>query len=207
MSTATPRFTGKLVKWNADRGFGFVAADQGGQELFVHISAFPRDGRPPAIGEPLSFEMELDKEGRKRAARVHRPGAAPPSLSRRQPREPLHNTPRRASGSSGASRFVTIVVALLVAAGMGWLGYTRHAERAEVMPLVASPGAAGRPVQTDAPAVSAPAFQCDGRKHCSQMTSCREATQFLQNCPGTEMDGDADGVPCEQQWCTGPLGE
>jgi hypothetical protein len=45
------------------------------------------------------------------------------------------------------------------------------------------------------------AFQCDGRKYCSQMTSCDEATFFLRNCPSVEMDGNRDGVPCEQQWC------
>ncbi|WP_202812173.1 excalibur calcium-binding domain-containing protein [Sulfuricella sp. T08] len=33
------------------------------------------------------------------------------------------------------------------------------------------------------------------------MASCEEATYFLKNCYGTEMDGDNDGVPCEQQWC------
>lgn len=44
-------------------------------------------------------------------------------------------------------------------------------------------------------------FQCDGRIHCSQMTSCAEATFFLKNCPGVKMDGDHDGVPCEEQWC------
>ncbi|UVM48601.1 excalibur calcium-binding domain-containing protein [Pseudomonas sp. B21-015] len=48
--------------------------------------------------------------------------------------------------------------------------------------------------------VSAP-FKCDGRKYCSQMTSCAEAKNFLQNCPGVEMDGDNDGRPCEAQWC------
>jgi hypothetical protein len=45
------------------------------------------------------------------------------------------------------------------------------------------------------------AYTCDGRTHCSQMTSCEEATFFLKNCPGTQMDGNRDGVPCEQQWC------
>ncbi len=44
-------------------------------------------------------------------------------------------------------------------------------------------------------------FQCDGRTHCSQMTSCAEATYFLKNCPNVKMDGNYDGVPCEQQWC------
>ena len=45
------------------------------------------------------------------------------------------------------------------------------------------------------------AFRCDGRTRCSQMTSCAEATFFLQNCPGVKMDGDKDGIPCERQWC------
>lgn len=37
------RFNGTLKKWHADRGLGFVVADEGGDELFVHVSAFPRD--------------------------------------------------------------------------------------------------------------------------------------------------------------------
>jgi hypothetical protein len=40
-------------------------------------------------------------------------------------------------------------------------------------------------------------FQCDGRVHCSQMTSRAEAEFFLRNCPNTKMDGDGDGIPCE----------
>lgn len=44
-------------------------------------------------------------------------------------------------------------------------------------------------------------FRCDGRTYCSQMTSCAEATYFLQNCPNVKMDGNNDGVPCERQWC------
>jgi len=44
-------------------------------------------------------------------------------------------------------------------------------------------------------------FKCDGRTHCSQMTSCEEATFFLNNCAGVQIDGNNDGVPCERQWC------
>ncbi|WP_295583017.1 excalibur calcium-binding domain-containing protein [uncultured Lamprocystis sp.] len=44
-------------------------------------------------------------------------------------------------------------------------------------------------------------FRCDGRTRCSQMNSCAEALYFLRNCPNTQMDGDNDGEPCEQQWC------
>ncbi|WP_220183725.1 excalibur calcium-binding domain-containing protein [Marinobacterium marinum] len=40
-------------------------------------------------------------------------------------------------------------------------------------------------------------FRCDGRQHCSQMTSRAEAEFFIRNCPNTKMDGDRDGIPCE----------
>jgi hypothetical protein len=43
-------------------------------------------------------------------------------------------------------------------------------------------------------------YRCDGRTHCSQMTSCEEAEFFLANCPDVKMDG-GDGAPCEKQWC------
>jgi len=45
-------------------------------------------------------------------------------------------------------------------------------------------------------------YRCDGRVWCSEMTSCDEATYFTRNCPGTKMDGDGDGIPCESQWCS-----
>lgn len=54
------RYQGKLKKWNAERGFGFIVADDGGQDIFVHVSAFPRDGTPPTEGELLSHEVQPD---------------------------------------------------------------------------------------------------------------------------------------------------
>lgn len=43
-------------------------------------------------------------------------------------------------------------------------------------------------------------YSCDGRVHCSQMKSYREAVFFQKNCPNTQMDGDGDGEPCERQF-------
>jgi len=54
---------------------------------------------------------------------------------------------------------------------------------------------------TDKAGNSVSGYKCDGRKVCSQMTSCDEAKFFLKNCPNTKMDGNHDGVPCEKQWC------
>lgn len=44
-------------------------------------------------------------------------------------------------------------------------------------------------------------YKCSGKIYCSEMTSCAEAKFYLRNCPGTKMDGDNDGIPCEKQWC------
>ena len=54
--------------------------------------------------------------------------------------------------------------------------------------------------EVEPPAMSY-SFSCDGRTRCSEMTSCEEATYFLEHCPGVKMDGDGDSVPCERQWC------
>ncbi len=67
-----------------------------------------------------------------------------------------------------------------------------------VAPMAAAPA----PAPTAATAAVTSRYRCDGRTHCSHMTSCEEATWFLKNCPGTKMDGDNDGVPCETQWCS-----
>ncbi|MCJ8510840.1 cold shock domain-containing protein [Acinetobacter lwoffii] len=43
-------------------------------------------------------------------------------------------------------------------------------------------------------------FKCDGRTRCPQMNSYEEAVFFIRNCSGTKMDGDGDGIPCEDQF-------
>lgn len=124
MQASAPRFNGKRTKWNAERGFGFVVADHGDQELFVHVTAFPRNGRPPAISEALSFEMELDKEGRKRAVRVRRPGEPAPGASRSRPAAASRQKKRQETNSLGA-----LLVGILLVAGVAWYGYTQYADR------------------------------------------------------------------------------
>ncbi len=44
-------------------------------------------------------------------------------------------------------------------------------------------------------------YECRGKTWCSEMTSCEEATFYLNNCPNVKIDGDGDGIPCERQLC------
>ncbi|GAB3293851.1 hypothetical protein GCM10027450_14000 [Pseudidiomarina andamanensis] len=42
-----------------------------------------------------------------------------------------------------------------------------------------------------------PEFHCDGRLYCPQMKSRAEAEFFLEFCPGTYLDDNKNGIPCE----------
>ena len=54
------------VKWfNAAKGFGFVEPDNGGKDVFLHISAFESSGiGTPREGQRVSFDLERDQQGR-----------------------------------------------------------------------------------------------------------------------------------------------
>ncbi len=67
------RLTGKLKTWHDDRGFGFIEPTLGGQEIFVHIKAFPLGTGRPSVGQPLSFEVVTGDNGKKRARFVEFP--------------------------------------------------------------------------------------------------------------------------------------
>ena len=63
MSTGT-------VKWfNSTKGFGFIQPDDGGKDVFVHISAVERAGMRDIVeGQKLSYEMVRDNKSGKMSA-------------------------------------------------------------------------------------------------------------------------------------------
>jgi len=58
------------VKWfNSQKGFGFIQPDNGGSDVFVHISAVERAGMVSLNeGQKVSFEEETDRRSGKNAA-------------------------------------------------------------------------------------------------------------------------------------------
>ncbi|CAN5200542.1 cold-shock protein [soil metagenome] len=58
------------VKWfNGAKGYGFIQPDEGGADVFVHISAVERAGlRSLDEGQKVTFELERDKRSAKMSA-------------------------------------------------------------------------------------------------------------------------------------------
>jgi CspA family cold shock protein len=63
MSTGT-------VKWfNDQKGYGFIQPDDGGKDVFVHISAVQRSGLNGLVeGQKISYELETDRRTGKESA-------------------------------------------------------------------------------------------------------------------------------------------
>jgi len=60
------------VKWfNATKGYGFIQPEDGGKDVFLHVSAVERAGlQPPQEGQKLSFDLETGRDGRTSAGNI-----------------------------------------------------------------------------------------------------------------------------------------
>ncbi|WP_081908755.1 cold shock domain-containing protein [Ferriphaselus sp. R-1] len=196
------KFVGKLSKWNDERGFGFIEPSQGGDQIFVHISSFPKDSPRPIVGESLTFGIALSERGKKQAINVER--ALKSTRSSVHTGYKLGRSPRR--GGFLAKLALPFFVVLC------FYGYAEFSKRSpepigqipsSLQPKMDNASDALPPPKSAAehPLLQPITRQCDGRIFCSQMTDCDEAKYFLSNCPNTKMDGDNDGIPCESQHC------
>lgn len=57
-------FDGAVKFFNTDRGFGFIAPDKGGPDVFLHVSSLSRSGlQPPMDGQRVRFSIRAGKKG------------------------------------------------------------------------------------------------------------------------------------------------
>ncbi|RYD48998.1 MAG: cold-shock protein [Sphingomonadales bacterium] len=62
---------GKVKFFNADKGYGFIAPEDGGNDSFVHISAVERAGMSTLQNDQrLSYEVETDNRGKASAVNL-----------------------------------------------------------------------------------------------------------------------------------------
>jgi cold shock CspA family protein len=68
--------TGRILQFDHARGYGFVAADDDGEDVFLHASVFDGDPGELVPGVPLEFQVMAGDRGRKAFA-VHCAGKKP----------------------------------------------------------------------------------------------------------------------------------
>ncbi|OIQ97541.1 cold shock-like protein CspA [mine drainage metagenome] len=222
------RNQGVIAKWFDDKGYGFVSTDGVSEKIFAHISAFPKGSARPIVGEVISFEAVTDGKKGLQASNilyVNRPEDATahieltlsPPLHSHKKRASVYNQERKqlqkhagykGQNKTGGSNFLIILLVVVISYFV-WNSYVKS--DASISKIVQE---IKQPVSTETTSIvedekmsfgsdvhSNNVFQCAGKSHCSEMTSCEEAIYYLKHCPGTIMDGDGDGLPCEDQWC------
>lgn len=168
---------GKLIRWNDDRGFGFIKSESLKGDIFIHISALKSMSRKPRGGDIIYFDIVTDKNGKKRAENARIEGVP---------------TKRNTNPRSKKSSFKFNIIILIL---LGMVGsYIFQAFSAGSNPIPNT-------IKSVFEKEDFTGYRCEGKQHCSQMNSCKEARFYLQNCPNVKIDGNHDGVPCEMQWC------
>nr|WP_320193321.1 cold shock domain-containing protein [uncultured Desulfobacter sp.] len=171
---------GKLIRWNEDRGFGFIKSLDIKEDVFIHISELKKMSRRPKVNDIIYFDHVTDDGGKKKAINAKIEGVEE-VIDRPQKRKKL-------KGSSFTSKFIS----LLVFGGLAFVAYATYPYWSQMV-INSLPVSF---VDEDFTG-----YRCEGKRYCSEMTSCKEARFYLLNCPNVEIDGDNDGILCESQWC------
>ncbi len=175
----------KISTWNEAKGFGF--AETNGKKYFVNRSALGPISRNPKVGDTIVVtQFEETSKGARITSGVLE------GVPLKQCREKRNSY---VSGYYRKRKMKAALILLLIAVPILLFAYCQeHSfnQKSSQSAVVTAP----KNVDSDAES----RFHCDGRTLCSQMNSYEEALFFLKNCPGTQMDGDGDGVPCERQF-------
>jgi len=193
---------GKIKKYNSERGFGFIALE-GQADIFFHITDFPKAGGEPKVGELLKFLIvqvpNNPQSSSKKRMIVTVIGLmiiavlAVLVLKKYQ----SYQQSQKLKAAQLIEEQKKIVIAQRQA--LGDLPEVKLSKKTE-QALKAIPTPAVHHDQKrleQQPLIAQTQFSCDGRTLCSQMRSRAEAEYFINNCSNTKMDGDNDGIPCE----------
>lgn len=194
---------GKLVRWNEDKGFGFIKPDNDNADIFIHISALKSMSRAPIVGDIIHYETGFDDNGKTRAINAKIEGVpkvralvpiarkARSDKTNHQIRNAyVHRTTRSTRAKRGSKIIPIILIIMIVFAVYSKIINQKpypDSSRSEIAEIAEPPKLTEQ-------------FQCQGKMYCSEMNSYDEALFYLRNCPGTKMDGDNDGDPCESQF-------
>jgi len=173
------KLKGKLIRWNEDRGFGFIKLPNNKDDIFIHISELKTMSRRPQLNDVIYFDIVTDVKGKTKAINATIEGVPEKPI---KPHRNKTNTNKKLSKTPSVGLIIGIITIIYISYPLWSKNLTK------LLPVnFLNEDFSG--------------CQCEGKQYCSQMTSCKEARFYLKNCPNVKIDGDNDGIPCESQWC------
>lgn len=188
---------GKVKNYQAERGFGFIQVDGESRDLFFHIKDMPNRNIQPQIGEKLKFRI-VEEKGKFKADNIVRldiknqSETFTPSARAVINRGNQKKYGRQKQDNHGGG-IITTIVGLILICLLAYFVYGKYQRYQLAQQSSVDIQSAAQVLVNSNPS----GYRCDGRIHCSQMNSREEARWFVRNCPGTKMDGNNDGEPCE----------
>lgn len=147
--------------------------------------------RKPIIGDIIFYEIHSDNNGKQRAVNSRINGIETVQKKiRTKNRHVISKTSKKSKTSS-------LIFSVLIIVFLGSYVFS-FLSKPKVYDEDTFHDESTRYIEVDSYAEE---YTCSGKTYCSEMNSCEEATFYLRNCPGTKIDGNHDGVPCESQWC------
>ncbi len=70
-STDNKTYKGQLKRWNDSKGFGFIGAEDEDRDIFIHISELKQMTRRPTIGNVITYQIQVQDDGKNRAYNAH----------------------------------------------------------------------------------------------------------------------------------------
>ncbi|MGB2925695.1 MAG: cold shock domain-containing protein [Limnothrix sp.] len=64
---SSKRYQGKIIKWQDDRGFGFIKVPSIKKDIFLHISALKTRQSHPKVGDTVYFDLKFEEKGKLKA--------------------------------------------------------------------------------------------------------------------------------------------
>ncbi|OTG83864.1 cold shock domain-containing protein [Acinetobacter sp. ANC 4648] len=119
---------GSVKKYQSEKGFGFITHQDSGDDIFFHISDFPKHGGEPRINESLKF-LIVEDNGKFKASQIVRIEISPPEPLKSHKIKKSQQLNNRNASSYSKLRYAILLlslIAFMIALSFAWNQYQQY---------------------------------------------------------------------------------
>lgn len=118
------KIEGKIVRWQDDKGFGFIQTESSSKELFFHISDYRANVRP-SLEENVVFEIGMDKKGKPCAKNVQQASFVQQKLKQHDVRCEANQKRLQAKQNNELGIHITLIVGVIFLLALAGLFFAK----------------------------------------------------------------------------------